>query len=55
MWPMISPTHFVFGFSIKRFFVIIMFKVVNRIKVYEIDMDERSFLWKKSLKEKLIP
>ena len=48
MWPMISPTHFVFGFSIKRFFVIIMFKVVNRIKVYEIDMDERSFLWKKS-------
>ncbi len=55
MQSMTSPIHFVFGFSIKRFFVIIMFKVVNRIKVYEIDMDERSFLWKKSLKEKLIP
>ena len=55
MQSMTSPIHFVFGFSIKRFFVIIMYKVVNRIKVYEIDMDERSFLWKKSLKEKLIP
>lgn len=47
MQSMTSPIHFVFGFSIKRFFVIIMYKVVNRIKVYEIDMDEKEFLMEK--------